>query len=198
MKQDDLLKTRVDLDDMLKMQKSMDDAQKDDTPFAVVSDDGVVVAGDVNKTERKSRDYSIRFRFPESHMKDLGIDEKDVIDRVAGYIVIQLDFNDVYIVPRRDIDIEAAIVKVIPYFQKLQDDGISTEDRSAEEMRDFTKTLSNEIIDDLYDLVSAVLNVDRRITQNMVLNDVIDTATRMPQDFPEVFRAADHFFEHSS
>ena len=193
MKQDDLLKTRVSLDDMVTIQEKMNEAQHDDTPIPLVTDNGLKVVGDANKTERKSRDYSIRFRFPENEAQN--IDEKDIVQRVLGYVVVKVDFTDVHIVPRRDIDINAAIVKVIPYFQKLKEDGVTLKNRTPEEMVDFVKGMSDEIGDDIYSLVASILNVDRKIQDNMVFSDVIKVLEKLPQDFPEAFSEADAFFE---
>lgn len=193
MKQEDLLKRKVDLNDMVTMQEKMEEAQTDDTPFAIVKDDGVKVAGDVNKTEIKSRDYSVRFRFHKSHAKD--IDPKDIVKTIDDYVVVKIEFNDVYIVPRRDLDITAAIVRVIPYFQKIREDDLKIEKRTPEELMQMVQEVNDDIGDDLYNLVAAVLNVDKSIKDNMLLTDVLDVVQRLPEDFPEVFREADAFFE---
>ena len=83
MKQADFLKRHVSTADMLEIQKSMNEATKDDTPFPVVTKDGINVVGNPNKTEIKSHDYNVRFRFPKS-MAD-GIDPKDILEKIGDY-----------------------------------------------------------------------------------------------------------------
>lgn len=193
MKQDDLLGRKVNLEDMVDIQKSMDEAQKDDTPFAVVKDDSVKVAGNANKTEIKRRNYSVRMRFTKAEAELRGINPKEIIKTIEDYVIIRVDFEDVHIVPRRDLDITAAIVRVIPYFQKIKDK--DTEDRSQAEMLKMVQEINEDIGDDLYNLVAAVLNIDRSLTDHMIMTDVLDVVEKLPEDFPEVFREADAFFE---
>ena len=190
MKQEDLLKSKVSVNNLIDFQESMQEAEKDDTPFPVVTDDGVNVVGDANKTKVKKRNYSVRFRFPKERAADF--DEKEIIQEVGDYIIVSVDFDDVHIVPRRDTEITAAIVKILPYVKKLQEEKIA--DRTPEEMVELVKTVNKDIGDDIYDVVAAVLNVDESIKDYMLFTDVMDLLVKLPDDFPEVFNEADGFF----
>ena len=194
MKQEDLLKSRVDLEDMLDIQNGLKEAEKDDTPFAVVTSDGVNVAGDVNKTEIKSKDYHIRFRFPKAMAGS--IDKKDIIQEVGDYVLVNVEFNDVHITPRRDMEIIASIVKILPYFKKYEES--KAEYRSVDEMATLIKEVSIDIGDDLYDVVAAILNVDQSIKDYMVFTDVLNMVGKIKDDFPEAFNEGDTVFDYSS
>lgn len=192
MKQTDFLKTKISLNDMVDMQESINEAQKDDTPFPVVTRDGINVIGDVNKTEVKSHDYNVRFRFPKSMASN--IDPKEIINTIGDYVIVNMEFNNVHIKPRHDIDINAAIVRILPYFKNMSEEDISIKDKTPEELVEFVKRMNDEIGSDIYDVVAAILDVDPSIKDYMLLTDVLDVINKVPRDFPEVFNEADSFF----
>lgn len=191
MKQADFLKRRVTTQDMLDIQASMNEAHKDDTPFAVVADNGVNVIGNANKTEVKSHDYNVRFRFPKSMAE--GIDPKDIVQTVGDYVIVNMEFTDVHIKPRNDVDINAAIVQILPYFKNMNED-LSVTDKTQEELIQLVKTVNDDIGLDIYDVVAAILDVDKSLKDYMLFTDVLEVLKRMPQDFPEVFNEAESFF----
>lgn len=191
MKQADFLKKRVNTQDMLDIQASMNEAHKDDTPFAVVSNNGVNVVGNANKTQVKSHDYNVRFRFPKS-MAD-GIDPKDIVQTVGDYVIVNMEFTDVHIKPRNDVDINAAIVQILPYFKDFNED-LSVTDKTQEELVQLVKTVNDDIGMDIYDVVAAILDVDKSLKDYMMFTDVLEILKRMPEDFPEVFNEAESFF----
>lgn len=195
MKQADLFKRGVSVEDMTKMQQSIEKAHEDDTPFPVVSRDGISVVGDVNKTEVKSHNYSIRFRFTQEEAAELGIDPSEIIKTVGNYVIIKIDYENVSIKPRYDLEISAAIVRILPYFYNVNEETKKVGKRSEEELMQMVNEMSIEIGDDLYNSVAAVLGIDRRIVDHMLWNDVVDVWIRLPEDFPEVFNEAEGFFE---
>lgn len=195
MKQADLFKRGVSIEDMTKMQESLEKAHEDDTPFPVVSRDGIAVVGDVNKTEVKSRSYSIRFRFSKKEAGDLGIDPNEIIKTVGDYVIVKMDYDDVSIKPRYDLEINAAIVRILPYFYSVNEETKKIGKRTDEEMINLVNDMSIEIGDDLYNVVAAILGVDRRLVDHMMWNDVVSVWQRLPEDFPEVFNEAEGFSE---
>lgn len=196
MKQSDFLKRGIGIDDMLKTQGAIEKAREDDTPFPVVTDEGLHVVGDVNKTEAKSHDYSVRFRFPKEMAENL--DSKDIIREIGDYVEVRMEFNDVHIKPRYDIDISAAIVSILPYFYSINEETKKVGKRSKDEMVMLVKDMCKEIGDDLYHLVAVVLGVDKSIEEYMEWNDVVEVVTRLPQDFPEVFNESGVFSDSRS
>lgn len=191
MNQTDFLKHGITIDEMVKAQDAIDKTHEDDTPFSVVTENGMHVVGDVNKTEIKKHDYTIRFRFPKEMANN--VDQKDIISSDDNYVVVKMEYNDVHIKPRYDLDISAAIVTILPYFYSLNEETKKVGKRSQKEMIELVKGMCKEIGDDMYHLVAVVLGVDKSIEEYMVWDDVVDTFTRIPQDFPEVFNEAGVF-----
>lgn len=195
MKQADLFKRGVSIEDMTKMQENLEKTKEDDTPFTVVSKDGVAVVGDVNNTEIKSHDYSIRFRFTKEEAEELEIPESEIIKTIGDYVIIRMDFDNVSIKPRYDLEINAAIVKILPYFYSINEETKKIGKRTDEQMAELVNDMSQEIGDDLYNVVAVILEVDRRIVDHMMWNDVVSVWQKLPEDFPEVFNEAEGFSE---
>lgn len=195
MKQADLFRHGVTVDDLVKLQDEVQEAHKDDTPFVVASKDGLSVVGDPNKTEEKSKNYKIRFRFTPQEMERYDIDPKEVVRVVDGLSEIVMEFDDVSIKPRYVMEVNAAIVKIIPYIYGVNEETKKIGERSQEEMRQMVNDWSIEIGDDMYNLVAAVCRVDRRIVENMEWNDVMETVLKIFQDFPEVVNSSEGFSE---
>lgn len=194
MRQDDLFRTGATLKDMKRIQGALKEAPKDDTPFPVVTKKGLAVVGDVNKTEQKYRTYNIEFHFSPPEIEELGIDESEIEKWTQGQAVIHMEFDHVTIKPRYRLEVDAAIVKILPYFWNLNQETKEITERTDEELRDIVKDMCIEIGDDMYDLVAAVCRVDRRIVENMEWQSVTDTIIQIIKDFPEVFNESESTF----
>lgn len=194
MKQEDFLKRRITAEDMVDIQQSIKSAVSDDTPFATPTKEGLVVMGDANKTEIKSHDYAVRFRFPKKMAQEHGVSEQDIIQTIGDYVIVRFEFGDVHIKPRNDVDVIAAIVKILPYFQTLKGTDFTMEDKTVEELTALVKTVNDDIGIDMYDVVAAVLDIDKSLKDYMILTDVLAIVKQLPHDFPEAFNEADSFF----
>ena len=194
LRQEDFFKTKVDLEDMVGVQTKFEEAGHTDVPVAVVQKDGLKVVGDANKTEIKSRDYSVRFRFPKRMASQYNIDPDSVIKEIDDYVIVRFDFIDVHIVPRRDYEILESIIAIIPFFKKLDDDGVHLSDLSPEELLPILHQANDEIGDAMYQVVAAFLDIDPRIMRYMILTDVMARVQDFEADFPEVFKESDIFF----
>ena len=186
MKQEDFLKAQeklADINDALK------EAEHDDTPFPVATDDGLKVVGDANKTENKSRDYTVTFRFP----KELVPKGMNVVKEVGDYKYVEMLFEDVHITPRRDLKLLASVMDILPLFRELEGDG-SVKERTTEDLLRIFRKVPQETIDSMYTLVVAFLGVDESIAEYMTPMSVMDRIADLVNDFPEVFNEADVFF----
>lgn len=192
MKQEDFFKHKVDLEDMVEVQDKFEEAGHTDVPIAVVQKDGLKVVGDANKTEVKSHDYSVRFRFPKTMAEN--INENDILKDLGEYVIVRFDFTDVHIVPRRDYEILESIIEIIPYFKKLDEDGVTLSDMSKTDLLKVLHEANEQIGDAMYNVVSAFLDIDPSITRYMLLPDVMARVKDFMDDFPEVFKEADVFF----
>lgn len=196
MKQDDLFRKGVRVKDMKRIQESLEEAHKDDTPFPVVTKGGLAVVGDVNKTEDKYRDYTIEFHFDPMEIEEFGIDKDEIEKWVDGQAVVHMEFDHVTIKPRYRLEVDAAIVKILPYFYSLNEETKKIGERTDDEMVDLVNDMCIEIGDDMYNLVGAVCRVDRRIIENMEWQSVTDTIVAIIKDFPEVFNESESTFPH--
>lgn len=197
MKQDDLFKKGVRFKDMKKIQSALEEAPKDDTPFPVVTKKGLAVVGDPNKTEVKERNYTIEFHFDKMELEAFGIDEDEIERWVDGQAVVHMEFDHVTIKPRYRLEVDAAIVKILPYFWRLDEENKKITERTDEELTDLVNDMCIEIGDDMYNLVAAVCRIDRRIVENMEWMSVTDTIVRIIKDFPEVFNSSESTFPDS-
>lgn len=197
MKQDDLFRKGVRPKDMVKIKEALKEAPKDDTPFPVVSQGKLTVVGDANKTEVKERNYTIEFHFDPIEVEALGIDEEEIEKWVEGQAVVHMDFDHVTIKPRYRPEVDAAIVKILPYFWRLNEETKKLEERTDDEMTELVNDMCIEIGDDMYNLVAAVCRVDRRIVENMEWASVSDTIIQIIKDFPEVFNGNEGTFPGS-
>lgn len=193
MKQGDLFKKGVTIEDMVRMQQGMEKAHEDNTPFPLVTKDGLTVVGDPNKTEIKKHDYTVMFRFPTILANEMNIDEDAVVKRTPENVWVNVEYQDVHIKPRYDLEIQAALVKIFPYFYNIRDK--SAEKKTDEELMEMVKDMCREIGDDLYDVVTAVFDIDRDLEPYMDWNSVQTNVTHIIEDFPEIFNEAEGFLE---
>lgn len=173
----------------LEMSKNLKKAEEDDTPIIALVNDEVNVVGDANKTELNKHTYSIRFRFPEelSNYKT-----PDSIE-VGKWFINEIVYEDVFVSPRRDLKVVSAIMGIVPFFKSVSDSG-ELVNKTDTELLEFARNLPDEIILDMYDIVSAFLNVDESLVEYMSPFSVIEVMGDLIRDYPEVFNEADVFF----
>lgn len=191
MKQGDLFKKGVTIDDMLKIQEGLEKAHEDDTPIPIVTKEGLSVVGDPNKTEIKKHDYTVIFRFPTVLADQMNIEEDAIVKKTDDNVWVQVEYKDVHIQPRYDLEIQAALVRIFPYFYNLKEK--RAEKKTQEELIAMVKEMCREIGDDLYDIVTVVLGVDRDLENYMDWNSVQTNISRILDDFPEIFNEAEGF-----
>lgn len=176
---------------IIDIHNAMKEAEKDDTPFPVVTDDGLKVVGDANKTENKARDYKVTFRFPKEMIPESMAGQ--VTKEVGNYRYVEIEYNDVHVTPRHDLKILASIMDILPLFRELQEDG-NVKERSLEDLLGIIRRVPQETIDSMYTLVASFLDVDEDIAEYMTPTDVMSRIADFIRDFPEVFNEADVFF----
>lgn len=191
MKQGDLFKKGITIDDMVDIQEGLEKAHEDDTPFPVVTKEGLSVIGNPNKTEVKKHDYTVMFRFPTELANEMNIDEDAVVKRTADNVWVNVEYKGVHVQPRYDLEIQAALVKIFPYFYNIKEK--HTEKKSNEELIEVVKEMCREIGDDLYDVVAVVIGVDRELENYMDWASVETNFRHIINDFPEIFNEAEGF-----
>lgn len=176
-------------EEFLKIANNLKKAEEDDTPFVVVKDNEIAVVGDANKTKKKTRSYVLNFRFPISDERFKTEDSKVV----GNFYLTKIEFKDVFVSPRKDLEVVAAAMKIIPYFKKLHEDGMLG-DRTPDELFEVFSAMSTEILDAIYVFVGSVLGIDNSLLENLLPTSAIETLNLLMTDYPEIFNEADVFF----
>ena len=175
--------------------EALKEAEKDDTPFLVVDDDNLTVVGDANKTEVKQNDYVLSFRFPKGTKipKSKGFSEG--LETKYG-VVTQKEYKDFFIAPRKNMNIVRLLINILPFFKKQNDDGTVTE-YTEDEIASIIGSLTDEIINAMYDLVCYVFDVDTALRDYIEPMCVARLIIQLIKDYPEVSNEADTFFDSS-
>lgn len=178
--------------DLMKIQEAMREAEKNDTPFAIIDGDGgVSVVGDANKTELKKYSYTVKFRVPSQFASMLHGGESIVGGK---YTVAKIVYSDVYISPRKDIillnclnDLKGFLVEVLP-------DG-ETKDRGADELAKIVMSnITNKVVlNAMYEFVGTAIGVSDALIPMMTYDSVFENFTQLISDFPELINEQDFF-----
>ena len=188
----------------------MKDSQNDNTPYlAVTSDDELHVIGDPNETEIVPADYTVYFLFPDNQkyrekVARTGAVETDEINGrkiegeiPSGQFLAKRTYKDVHITPRRVGSVVSAFVTVEQFFYDVSEDG-EIRDMSYEESIEVFRMLNQEILDAVYDVVSAVLKIPKDEQEMILPINALEVATKMVIQNPDVVNNADLFFGLSS
>lgn len=178
--------------DLKAIQEKIKKAEADSTPFVVVDGNGdMSVVGDVNKTQTKQYDYTVKFRIPAQY-KDLLPGATDIVN--GKYCIAEVEYKNVMISARKDLEIVSAVVELYPFLREVLPSG-ETEDRSREELkRIISENITKKsVVDAMYHLVSAVLGIDETLSDMMMYSSVFDNVMKIIGDFPEIFNESDFF-----
>lgn len=163
------------------IEEAFKEAEKDDTPFLIATEGELAVAGDANKTQLNSHDFTMKFRVPEE------------TDEGVKYKLISKEFKNVYITPRQDTKIVKMLTMLIPYFKKIEKTGDVTE-LTKEERRMIFESLGDEVYDAMYDVTASVLGIDKQLRDYMMPVDVLNAVAQIITLYPEVVNETDTFF----
>lgn len=179
-----------------KIAKNLSETHEDSTPFVLHKEDGNIdIVGDPNKTENKKHNYVIKYRFSEREFDELfpnGV-EAEVTTVAKHWKVIEVEYKDITVKPRRDLGMVGAITKVFPYFYELKDDG-SMRRYNTEELTEVFFVAEDELIENMYRIVTFFLDIPKKEAEYMTCVSVLRTMGELIMDFPEVFNEAELFF----
>ena len=166
----------------LEILNAMDKAEESVVPFPVPGQEEITIVGDPNLTQTNSHDFKIMFRVPRK-----GEDGKIHYDRR------EVEYKDVVITGRNDPKIIKAMSDLLPFYKKVNENG-GIEKYSVEEKLNLVTSFSDEIVDRLYNVVAAVLNVDERLKNYMEYTSVIDAVSKIFKQYPEMVNESSTFF----
>lgn len=177
--------------DFLRVNKAVRDAQNSDTPFLLMTEGGMAVAGDPNKIEKKYHDYKLRFRFPKVKFPKM----EQFTEETDNFYFVDIDYTDISVDPDIDHQLVKAIIELIPLIKKMGEDG-SVEEYTLEEEMELYSYVSDDAMKALKNFVSKFLKVDEAIipyAQFLGENSITDAFVAFCYDFPEVINEADSF-----
>ena len=132
----------ISLNDILKIEDAIETAREDDTPYAVYGkedNDVIEVIGDPNKTEVKSTDFLIKFRYTVKELNGIIPDGARVIGN--HYVVFSHKFEDIILNPAKDLIVVSAMMDILPFFAELE----STFEERKEEIERIEKSYNAKI-----------------------------------------------------
>ena len=192
------------------LKDKMKDSQNDNTPYlAVTSDDELHVIGDPNETEIVPADYTVYFLFPDNQKyrekvaRTVAVETDEINGRKiegeipSGQFLAKRTYKDVHITPRRVGSVVSAFVTVEQFFYDVSEDG-EIRDMSYEASIEVFRMLNQEILDAVYDVVSAVLKIPKDEQEMILPINALEVATKMVIQNPDVVNNADLFFGLSS
>lgn len=176
-------------EELLNISEKLKKTNEDETPFAVMKDNKISVVGDANKTEVKKNDYQIKFRMPKSMFAQPPNGAREIGD----FYAFSVEYKDISITPRNDLKIVDAVMKIIPFFNKLKENG-NVEEMSHEEIISVYAHAGEEVHLAVYNLVATFLGISDQMGEYMLPFSVIGALSQIIDNHPEVFNEADVFF----
>jgi len=199
--------TKSDFDDLGKV---IEKAREDTTPYAVYDgkSEQLSVYGDANKTENKSVDMTILFRFSKEDFEKP--DDITDVKEIGKYVQYARTYTDVTITPRKNTEVLEHLLSVLPYFTELEDamsdfkeamEKAETKEQKAEVIRAYNikvlhvyNTMSDDVTIALYNFVATLCGISDEEAAHMVASTVMTAASTIITEFPEVFNEAETLF----
>lgn len=199
----------IDFRDLAKYKVALDEASNSDVPYMMneIDQNGhtqIRIDGNANKTEVKKQDYTLIFWIPEDRIVELfgGIPENARHIQNNGCYALTLKMQDKYITPRAAGKIGEYVMKVIPYFRKIVDIEETAKDGTIvskpvvkslteEEAISFVNSASSDLLDAMYNMVFAYLEIDEQLKPYATDISVYLAAIHMSTQHPEIFNEQD-------
>lgn len=169
----------------LEFLEKMNKAEESVVPFAVPTEDEIVVVGDPNEIELNTHDFKIWFRIP--RIKD----GKRYLERQ------EIEYNDVFINGMTDPKVLRVMNEIWPFYKKVTKNG-KVENFTDEEIMDIIDHFSDDLTLKMYDLVATVLEVDERLKPFMEYGSVMEAVGLIFSQYPEMLNESSTFFPSAS
>lgn len=187
------------VEEFIALKKSMDEAENDTTPFAIVENDQIQVVGDVSKTEVKKHDYRMQFYYRNNEANKKVIEENGIklIKETPNYLIVEREYKDVWVSPRVHMAIHTAFLELYRFFVATNDDG-ELRDMTIDEIVEVMHMLDQQMIEAMCHAVATVLRIPPNEEELMVPEITVDCVAKMIRDFPEIINGVDFFTDRSS
>ena len=177
-------------EDFAALGKKAQNTHTDTTPFAVIENKQLVVAGDANNTKVKKHDYTIKFRFPKSELEE----KPDDAIEVGDFYSFAVEYKSVSIAPRDDLKIVDAIYRLQPLIHNLTENG-DVQPKSEAELLHIFAQAGDDVHLAIYTIVAEFLGINDWQAQYMKSFSVINAFNDILDNHPEVFNEAETFFD---
>lgn len=168
-------------EELKRLKDQIKEAESSVTPFPIVTENEIAVAGDANQTQVQPTTFEITFALPRDKGGKIACDRHTVT------------YKDVYPKPRNMVTIDRMISILMPYLVKANEDG-GIEEYSDKEMRDILIAFDEDITNIMYDLVATVLGVDPELKDYMLPSSVFQALVQIIRFYPEAWNEGDTFF----
>jgi len=173
------------------IKKKMDNAVEDDTPY-VIHDKVPKVVGDPHKTTVKKENYTVRFCLPRDKY-----DKPENARETKLYYVIDKEYHDIGIEPRNNFRIMGAIIDLIPFYNKLYEDGQMKEFSELEIFSIFAREKKEAHLA-VYNIVATFLDIDDETGRYMEPMSVFRVLGEIIEAHPEIINESELFSESST
>ena len=187
------------VEQFIAMKNAMDEAENDNTPYAVVANDQIQVIGDVGKTEVKKHEYKIQFGYPNTEEWRKALEGADVrlLNETENYIGAERTYKNVWVSPRMHTAVQTSFVELYRFFVATNDDG-ELRDMDANEIVEVLRLLDQQMIDAMCHAVGSVLHIPVNEEEYILLPSAVEAIMQMIKDFPEIINGVDFFTGRSS
>lgn len=168
--------------------KAMEKAEHDTTPFAVMENENVIVAGDANKTEVVKKTYTGRFRYKKEMAESIG--KENISRETDNYVYVDVTFDDIEVTPRRRYPMISGLQEILLFFRGREESGEMTKLSEKEQAR-IIGEFSDEALDAVYRFVGAFLGIDNRMLDHLCASSALGLCHQFMEDFPDAFNEAD-------
>lgn len=173
------------------LKRRFDEAENDNTPYTIVTDNEIGIVGDPDLTQMKKGEYTIKFGFPNTKEWRDKISEDEIWKETENYIGVEKTFKNVFISPRRHSTVLSAFTELYAFFNYITDDGEVRE--LTEDEVPMALQILDENIEAVYKAVGAVIGLDTDMIDYMIPLSASVALLQMVNDFPEIINETDFF-----
>lgn len=182
------------MEEFRKLDKAIEKAKEDDTPYVGIINDEIHVNGDPNNTELKAHDYTVKFAFPKTdRWKEIVKNEYRFEKETENFIVGYKEYENVWVTPRKVGTCVEAFMRVISFYNMITEKG-DVEKLTEEQMMSMLSYMNREVEDAIYEAVARVLGIDMAVAEFMTIDSAMYNAVKIVNDHPDIINSADLFF----
>ena len=187
------------VEQFIEMKKKMDEAENDNTPYAIVANDQIQVVGDPNQTEVKKHEYKVQFAYPNTKEWKEVLKEEGVrlLNETENYIGAERTYKNVWVSPRYHTAVQTSFVELYRFFVATTEDG-ELRDLTPDEIIEVLRMLDQPMQDAMCHAIATVLRIPREMEEFIMLPSAVSVVMQMIQEFPEIINGVDFFTNRSS